>query len=60
MPGSTVEDTSVVDQETTLSNSITDLVTELPAMGNETSTEPPSSRYPKRATKPVDHYTSDN
>ena len=46
MPDSTVEDTSVVDQETIPSDSITDLVTEVPAVGNETSIEPPTSRYP--------------
>ena len=60
IPGSTVENTSVVDQETTPSDSITDLVTELPAVGNETSTEPPTSCYPKRVTKPPEPYTSDN
>ena len=60
MLDSIVEDTSVVDQESTPSDSITDLVTELPAVGNETSTEPPSSRYPKRVTKPPDCYISDN
>ena len=60
MPDSTVEDTSVVDQETTPSDSITNVVTELPAMDSETSIEPPTSRYPKRVTKPPDHYTSDN
>ena len=60
MPDSTVEDTSLVDEETTPSDSITDLVTELTAVGNETSTEPPTSRYPKRVTKPPDRNTSDN
>ena len=48
----------VVDQETTPSDSITDLVTKLPAVDNETSAKPPTSRYPKRVTKPPDHYTS--
>ena len=60
MPDSTVEDTSVVDQENTPTGSITDLVIELPAVGNETSIKPPTSCYPKRVTKPPDHYTSDN
>ena len=53
---STVEDTSVVDQETTPPDSNADVVAELPDIDNETSPEPPTSRYPKRVIKPQDRY----
>ena len=56
MLDSTVEDTGVVDQETTPPDSNTDVVAELPDMGNETSPEPPTSRYPKGVFKPPDRY----